>query len=143
MGESEGRAAQENAWKCIPRSEGVPVAKPKDREKRARKGGGGRDRGRDWDAEDIIRVEKPTPRTVTEKLCLILPADPAPAIVILHFAGLRSFPVSSGPSEGFAYTPTESTIERGEWRSSTLLKLCWLRSLLEGGNGTYIYLGRV
>lgn len=30
--------AQENAWKCIPRSEGIPVAKPKDREKRAAKG---------------------------------------------------------------------------------------------------------
>lgn len=80
--------AQENAWKCIPRSEGVPVAKPKDGEKRAR-GKGSRDRGRDWDAEDIIRVEKPTPRTITEKLCLILPTGPASAIVILHFAPLR------------------------------------------------------
>lgn len=40
------RVAQENAWKCIPRSEGVPVAKPKDREKRARprvEGGGPED----------------------------------------------------------------------------------------------------
>lgn len=34
--------AQENAWKCIPRSEGVPVAKPKDREKGARERGTGR-----------------------------------------------------------------------------------------------------
>lgn len=56
---------------------------------RAERGAGGRDRGRDWDAEDIIRVEKPTPRTITEKLCLILPTGPASAIVILHFAPLR------------------------------------------------------
>lgn len=87
---SEGRVAQENAWKCIPRSEGVPVERNRKIERNARKGGGGRDRGRDWDAEDIIRVEKPTPRTVTEKLCLILPVDPASAIVILHFAGCES-----------------------------------------------------
>lgn len=96
--------AQENAWKCIPRSEGVPVAKPKDREKprgrgRERERGGkkrrGCDRGRDWDAEDIIRVEKPRD-AVTEKLCLILPTGPAPAIVILHFAGPRFFPLSVG-----------------------------------------------
>lgn len=105
------RVAQENAWKCIPRSGGVPVAKPKDREKRAkrrgrergRRAGTGRcDRGRDWDAEDIIRVEKPRD-AVTEKLCLILPTGPAPAIVILHFAELRFFPSGRCPSfEGFA-----------------------------------------
>lgn len=69
-------------------------AEPKDREKRAsaeiaRPEGDARWGGRDWDVEDIIRVEKPTPRTITEKLCLILPTDPASAIVILHFAPLR------------------------------------------------------
>lgn len=42
------RVAQENAWKCIPRSEGVPVAKPKDREKRAR--------ARKGEPEDAIGV---------------------------------------------------------------------------------------
>lgn len=67
---------------------------------RAGKGGaGGRDRGRDWDAEDIIRVEKPTPRTITEKLCLILPTGPASAIVILHFAPLRLSLALCAPSD--------------------------------------------
>lgn len=60
-----------------------------ERNVRAERGTKGCDRGRDWDAEDIIRVEKPTPRTITEKLCLILPTGPASAIVILHFAPLR------------------------------------------------------
>lgn len=95
--------------KCIPRSEGVLVANPKGREKRARalkRRPGGRDRGRDWDAEDIIRVEKPTPRTITEKLRLILPTSPALAIVILHFAALRLSQFRWGVpsfSEGFAH----------------------------------------
>lgn len=63
-----------------------------ERNARTERGAEGRDRGRDWDAEDIIRVEKPTPRTITEKLCLILPTGPTSAIVILHFVPLRLSP---------------------------------------------------
>jgi hypothetical protein len=99
--------AQENAWKCIPRSEGV--AKPKDREKRARgRRRPGCDRGRDWGAEDIIRVEKPTPRTVTEKLCLILPAGPASAIVILHLAAAPRLSPSRWSVPGSSRDPLAS-----------------------------------